>query len=145
MGKRSILGSAVVVCFILITPGGLTAQTPAPRIIEIVMTPFKFEPNQIHLTEGETVVIRLINADRMGRVHNVAATYLANLPVVLRGDATQGLNEGRRVIAVEAGRSGEFEFVARGRGSYPFICDVTIHAFLGQTGAFFVRPAQVYE
>jgi hypothetical protein len=49
------------------------------------------------------------------------------------------------VINIAAGRTGEFEFAARGRGSYPFICDVTIHAFLGQAGAFIVRPAQIYE
>ncbi len=145
MVRGLVLGVLIGITLTLSMPVAGSAQSTRRRVVEVVMTPFKFEPSQIRVNEGDTVVIRLLNADPAGRVHNVASRYLLTLPLVLRGDAYQGVNEERRWIAVDAGKRGEFEFVARGRGSYPFICDITIHAFLGQAGALFVDPGPIPE
>jgi hypothetical protein len=87
--RRWVVGFALLAGLLLAAPLPVPAQAPTPRVIEIVMTPFKFEPSLIYLTEGETVIIRLVNADR-GRLHNVAAAYLANQALKIRGDATEG-------------------------------------------------------
>ena len=124
-----MLGTAVAV----------TAQTPSRKVIEVTMTSFKYDPNQIKVQEGDSVVIRLRNVDPFGRTHNFSSAYLLNLPVTVRGDATQGTSEGRKWIAVEAGKTGELEFVAQGRGSFAIICSLFDHASRGHTGMLFVQ------
>jgi plastocyanin len=118
------------------------AQSPPRKVIEVVMTSYKFEPNQIRVTEGETVVVRLKNADPVGRRHNLASAYFANIPLALRGDGEEGTSEGRKFVVVDAGKQAEFEFTARGRGSYAFICSLFDHAARGQTGVLLVQPPQ---
>lgn len=143
MRKRMTLTGLLVAAATLGMAAGAPAQTPSRKIIEIVMTSYKYEPSQIRITEGDTVVIRLKNADQTGRRHNFSSTYLLNIPLTLRGDGEEGTNEGRKFVAVEAGKQAEFEFVAKGRGSYAFICTVFDHAIRGQTGALIVgAPAQ---
>lgn len=117
------------------------AQTPSRKVFEITASSFKFEPNQITFNEGDTVVIQLRNADQSGRPHNIAARYLANIPLTVRGDGLQAIEEERKYVRVDAGKQAEFEFVATGRGSYAFICSVFVHSAAGMTGAIFVRPA----
>jgi FtsP/CotA-like multicopper oxidase with cupredoxin domain len=94
------------------------------------------------VTEGETVVIRLKNTDPVGRRHNLASAYFANIPLTLRGDGEEGTNEGRKFVVVDAGRQAEFEFTAKNRGSYAFICSLFDHAARGQTGVLIVQGAQ---
>jgi uncharacterized cupredoxin-like copper-binding protein len=120
-------------------PAAVPAQTPARRVIEVTMTSYKYDPNQIRFAEGETVIIRLRNIDPFGRAHNFSTVYLLNIPVTVRGDAAQGTSDGRKWIAVEAGKTGEFEFVAQGRGSFAVICSLFDHASRGHTGALFVQ------
>ena len=117
------------------------AQTPQRKVIEITMSSFKFEPSVIQVNEGDTVVVRLRNADAQGRPHNVASRYFADVPLTVSGDGQQDVAEGRKYVQVPAGKQAEFTFVAQNRGSYAFICGVFIHSFAGMTGQIFVRPA----
>jgi plastocyanin len=139
MRLRRLRDIALVAAAVAIVGTAATAQTPSRRVIEVTMTSYKYDPSQITVSEGDVVVIRLRNIDPFGRAHNFSTAYLLNVPVTVRGDATQGVNEGRRWIAVEAGKTGEFEFVAKGRGSYPIICSLFDHAARGHTGALFVQ------
>ncbi|MDR7482565.1 MAG: cupredoxin domain-containing protein [Armatimonadota bacterium] len=115
------------------------AQTLTKRTIEVVMTSYKYEPNQLRLVDGEIVVLRLRNADAFGRTHNFASAFLVNIPLVVRGDGLEGTSEGRRFVSVEAGKTAEVEFTVRGRGSYAFLCTLFDHAFRGQTGILIVQ------
>jgi plastocyanin len=121
--------------------GRAPAAPAARRVIEILMTSFKYEPNQIALTDGETVTIRLKNGDQFGRRHNFATAYLAGIPIVVRGEAVDGTSEGRRYVTVEAGKQADVEFTVRNRGSYAFLCTLFDHAEKGQTGTLVVRAA----
>lgn len=121
-------------------PGRTPAQTRAPKVYEITMTSFKFEPSQIRVTEGETVVLRLRNADTERRFpHDIASRYFVGVPLTVRGAARQGEEEGRRFVRLDFGQSAEVEFVAQHPGSYAFICSVFIHSWAGMTGALFVE------
>lgn len=137
---RALVVGLVVAAVVGGTAAAVIAQTSPRKVIEVIMTSYKYDPSQITVSEGDLVVIRLRNIDPFGRAHNFATAYLLNIPVTVRGDATQGVSEGRRWIAVEAGKTGEFEFVAKGRGSYPIICSLFDHAARGHTGALFVQP-----
>jgi plastocyanin len=117
------------------------APTAAKRVIEITMTSFKFEPNQLRLNDGETVIVRLKNIDPFGRRHNFATSYLASIPITVRGDAVDGTSEGRRFVTVDAGTQADVEFTVRNRGSYAFLCTLFDHAEKGQTGTMLVRAA----
>ncbi len=121
-------------------PAAAPAQAPR-KVFEITMTSFKFEPNQIRFNEGDTVVLRLINTDQFGRPHDLASRYLLDIPLTIRGDGREDIVEGRKRIFVDAGKRAEVEFVAKGRGSFAFICGLFAHAAQGMTGAFIVGPA----
>ena len=141
MRYRFVLIGLLLVAITLGVSTSVPAQTPVRKVIEITMTSFKFEPNEIRVNEGDTVLIRLRNADQAGRPHAVASRYLVDIPLTVRGDGRQGVDEGRKFVQVDASKQAEFEFVAQNRGSYAFICSVFIHSFAGMTGAIFVRPA----
>ena len=141
MATRALLSGLLVAAVVAGAAAAVVAQTPPRKVIEITVTSYKYDPNQIKITEGDAVVIRLRNVDPFGRAHNFSTAYLLNIPVAVRGDVSQGTSEGRRWIAVEAGKTGEFEFVAQGRGSFPIICSLFDHASRGHTGALFVQSA----
>ncbi len=141
MRTRVLLTGLLVTAATLGITATVPAQTPSRKVIEVTTTSYKYEPNQIRFNEGDTVVIRLRNIDPVGRAHNFSSAYLLNIPVTVRGDATQGTNEGRKWIAVDAGKTGEFEFVAQGRGSFAILCSLFDHASRGHTGALFVQLA----
>lgn len=131
---------------LLVIMAMLSVPTAAPaqatrKAFEITMTSFKFEPNLIRFQEGDTVVLQLINADQSGRAHDLASAYLLDVPLAIRGDGRVSVSEGRKRIFVDAGKRAEVEFVARGRGSFAFICSLFAHAAQGMTGAFIVAPA----
>lgn len=123
------------------TAAAVIAQPTSRKVIDVTLTSYKYDPNQIRINEGDAVVIRLRNVDPFGRAHNFSTAYLLNIAITVRGDVTQGTSEGRRWIAIEAGKTGEFEFVAQGRGSFPIICSLFDHASRGHTGALFVQSA----
>jgi uncharacterized cupredoxin-like copper-binding protein len=140
MKLRALLALGLVFATTLGLAASVPAQTPNRKVIEVTLTSFKFEPSQIVVNEGDTVVIRLKNADQANRPHNIASRYFVDLPLTVRGDATQAVDEGRKYVRVDAGKQAEFEFVAANRGSYAFICSVFLHSAAGMTGAIFVKP-----
>jgi plastocyanin len=142
MKIRALLALALVFATTLGFAASVPAQTPAQKVIEVTLTSFKFEPSQITVNEGDRVVIRLKNADQFGRPHDIAARYFADIPLTVRGDGRQAVEEGRKYVRVDAGKQAEFEFVATSRGSYPFICSVFVHSINGMTGAIFVNPSR---
>jgi uncharacterized cupredoxin-like copper-binding protein len=142
MTLRPVMLGLLVVALTLGSAATAPAQTSTRRVFDIAMTSFKFEPSQIRVNEGDTVVIRLRNADDVSRFpHDIASRYFASIPLTVRGDARQAMEEDRRYVRLDAGRQAEIEFVATGRGSYAFICSVFTHSFAGMTGAIFVQPA----
>jgi uncharacterized cupredoxin-like copper-binding protein len=138
MLRRLALGGVLIAVLTLGLSTAVPAQTPRKVVIEVKMDSFKFEPSQIKFNEGDTVVLRLINVDQRGRPHNLASTWLANIPVMVRGDGSESAFEGRKGVRVEAGKTAEVEFVAKGRGSAAFICNLFNHADNGMVGAFFI-------
>ncbi|MBI3998939.1 MAG: cupredoxin domain-containing protein [Armatimonadetes bacterium] len=117
----------------------LPAQTTPRRVIEVTLSEYKYEPNQIRFHEGESVVLKLKNiGPRLA--HNMSSRYWLDIPLTIRGDARQGISEDRKWVALDVGREVEVEFIAKGRGSYAVICSIFDHAVQGHTGAFFVLP-----
>ena len=140
MSVRVLLVGLLLAVTTLGITAAVAAQTPARRIIEVTMSEYKFEPNQIRFNEGDTVVLKLTNAGpRM--VHNMSSRYWMEINLTVRGDGRQGISEDRKWIALDPGKSTEIEFVAKGRGSFAILCSIFDHASRGHTGAFFVQAA----
>lgn len=140
MSVRVLLVGLLLAVTTLGITAAVAAQTPARRLIEVTMSEYKFEPNQIRFNEGDTVVLKLTNAGpRM--VHNMSSRYWLEINLTVRGDGRQGISEDRKWIALDPGKSTEIEFVAKGRGSFAILCSIFDHASRGHTGAFFVQAA----
>lgn len=130
----AILGCALALA--LAVPGAQTVRAKERRIISIVATSWKFTPDLISVNRGDTVVIQLSNQDTEKRNHSLAARWLVDKALTVRGDvAREGVDDGRRFFAVAPGSTLELEFVATEAGSFPFICSVFDHATRGQVGA----------
>jgi plastocyanin len=140
MRFRVLLTALLLIGLALGVTKPVPAQTPSRKVVEITMTSFKFEPSEITVNEGDTVVIRLRNADQRGFPHDIASRYFVDIPLTVRGDGRQAVEEGRKYVRVDAGKQAEFEFVAQNRGSYAFICSVFVHSINGMTGAIYVKP-----
>ncbi len=85
------------------------------------------------------MVLQLANVDPQ-RPHNIASAFWNTVNFTVRGDAVQGTNEGLKRVQLEAGKTAEVEFVAKGRGQVVFICSVFDHASRGMTGAVIIWP-----
>ncbi len=140
MKFRLLVAAGLLVAVTLGISTAGTAQTPARKVFEITAVTYKFEPSVIRVNEGDTVVIRLRNIDQRWP-HDIASRYFLNIPLTVRGDGREVIEEGRKYVRVTPGKSTEFEFVATSRGSYAFICAFFTHAFDGMTGQIFVQPA----
>ena len=79
-----------------------TAQTPAPRVIEISAKKFEFAPNVVTLKKGEPVTLRLTSTDRAHGLL-VKAFHID--------------------LDVEGGKTTEVTFTPAESGSFPAICD----------------------
>ncbi len=122
---------------------GVSGPAPAQTklVIKINLSSWKFEPDIIKFNDGDTVVLQLVNVDSQ-RPHNIASAFLNTVDLTLRGDAVQGTTpDGWKHVQVEPGKTGEIEFVAKGRGQVGFICSVFDHASRGMTGAMIIWPA----
>lgn len=139
MRHRFALVSALVVSMTLGLITAVPAQAPARKVIEVTLSEFKIEPSQITFSEGDTVIIRMRNVGPRFP-HNIATRYWTNIPLTVRGDARQGVDEERKWVQLEPGRSAEVEFVAQGRGSAGIICSVGLHSAAGMTGTFLIEP-----
>ncbi len=139
MHMRLLFAGLLVAVVTLGPTAAVPAQTSSRKVIEVTLSEYKYEPNQIRFNEGDTVIIKMTNAGPRF-THNISTRYWLNIPLTVRGDSRQGISEDRKWVALDAGKSGEVEFVAQGRGSFAILCGLFDHASRGHTGAFFVLP-----
>ncbi len=136
--RRALLALTVAVLAVSTAGAG-----PAPRVIRVSMTSFKFEPNLISLRQGERVVLELVNEDAQ-RPHNMASELFNQTELSVRGEFRQGTTtDGRRFVFVDVGKRAEVEFTVPRilAGEVAFLCSVGQHAAQGMTGAFMIQPA----
>jgi len=134
-----VLAGALVVLMLFVLNTGAPAKSK--RFIKISMVSYKYVPDVITMNAGDTVVLQLQNDDPQ-RNHSIASPYFSTVSFTVRGDAQQRVApSGFKVVQLEPGKKAEVEFVAAGHGQFTFLCEVFIHASLGQTGAFIVWPA----
>ncbi len=136
--RRALLALAVAVLVVSAAGAG-----PAPRVIRVSMTSFKFEPNLISLRQGERVVLELVNEDAQ-RPHNLASELFNQTELTVRGEFRQGTTtDGRRFVFVDVGKRAEVEFTVPRvpAGQVAFLCSVGQHAAQGMTGAFVIQVA----
>jgi cytochrome c oxidase subunit 2 len=84
------------------TPGGSSAQSPEPRVIEVVAKRFAFEPSEIEVTVGERVTLAVRSADG---VHGIEIKKVKVKKEIPRGAAPVMI-----------------EFTADEAGRFPILC-----------------------
>ncbi|HEY3248989.1 MAG TPA: cupredoxin domain-containing protein [bacterium] len=143
MRMRVMLAAGILAAVILISAGGqLRAFAQGSRkVFQISAVSYKYTPNLISVNRGDTVVIQFSNDDPERRSHSIAARWLVNLDVAARGTFRTGVADERRFFATDAGQKFEIEFVASQAGSFPFVCGISNHGALGQSGAINVVAA----
>ncbi len=100
--------------------GGTSGGGGNAQDITITATDFKFDPNTINATAGQTINVTLVN----------------------KGSATHTFvvkDAGNFKISADAGQSTKGTFTAPAAGTYQFICDVPGHAEQGMTGQLIVK------
>jgi cytochrome c oxidase subunit 2 len=99
-----LIGRAVLLATLLVG-GQMSAAEPAgsPRVIRVVAKKFDFTPAEIHVRQGEHVVLELVAADRK---HGFKLPELG-----IRAD-------------VLPGTSSRVEVTPQKPGRYPFACDI---------------------
>ncbi len=137
MRHQSVLAALILAAITLGMATAVPVQTTR-RVIDVTLSEYKYEPNQIRFNEGDTVVLKLTNAGPRF-VHNMSSRFWLEINLTVRGDGRQGISEDRKWIALDPGKSAEVEFIAKGRGSFAILCTIFDHASRGHTGAFFVQ------
>jgi len=89
----------IAFAFLTVAPG---AQTPEPRVIEVVAKRFAFEPSPIEVTVGETVRLLVTSADG---VHGIEIKKFKVKKEIPRG-----------------GDPVTIEFTASEAGEFPILC-----------------------
>jgi uncharacterized cupredoxin-like copper-binding protein len=114
----------------------IVAATPAvaqqPRQLEVDLSNFKFQPNQIHLKAGESVRLHLVNAASGG--HNFTAPDFfahariepADAKAVVDGSVEIDGRQSRDIVLVPA------------RGTYKLRCTHAFHKMFGMSGEIVV-------
>lgn len=96
--------------FIYLAPGEGEEVGPQERIIEVTASQWKFEPNEIVVNKGDTVILRItssLDADPSFDAHGF---------LILGYDVPNTVLPKGEVV--------EVKFVADKAGSYPFICTI---------------------
>lgn len=93
----------------LVWLGGCSQPLPRDTTLEVVATEMAFRPTTLEATQGEMIVIRLVNNGK--EAHNL----LVELP------------SGTRQIAAEDGVDAVLTFPARDLGTFRFYCSIPGH------------------
>ena len=115
----------------LLLVASVAAPAQEPRIVQIQLSSFKFEPKEIHLRAGEPVVLRLTNTSDGG--HNFAAPQFFGAAAIQSGG---GLEDG--AIEVPEGQTREIRLTPV-RGTYRLRCTHTLHTTFGMSGSIIVE------
>ena len=115
----------------LLLAASVAAPAQEPRIVQVQLSSFKFEPKEIHLRAGEPVVLRLTNTSDGG--HNFAAPQFFGAATIQSGG---GLEDG--AIEVPEGQTREIRLTPV-RGTYRLRCTHTLHTTFGMSGSIVVE------
>ena len=74
MITRTSCAGLVAVALAAVTVATAAAPAGAPRTVDVAAADFRFEPETIQVTEGETVVLRARSTD--GKAHGIAIKEL---------------------------------------------------------------------
>ncbi len=115
------------------------------RTIEVVMTEFAFEPNEIHVQVGETV--RLLLRNEGGVLHDITTEEFhgdveaANSATHDDGNGDHHADVSEFHAAAEAGGTSELVFTAEEAGTFDLFCSVPGHQQLGMTATLIVEES----
>ena len=114
---------------LLAAPAATPAQ-PAARTVEVQLTSFDFNPDEIRLTAGQPIVLRLTNPGRGG--HNFSAPQFFAAARVDAGPVEDGAVEvpGHRAVEVR---------LVPAAGRYRLRCTHIFHTTLGMRGTIIVE------
>jgi cytochrome c oxidase subunit 2 len=93
---------AIALLAAAVAPGGSSAQSQEPRLIEVVAKRFAFEPSEIEVTVGERVRLSVVSADG---VHGIE---------IKKVKVKKEIPRGTEPVMIE--------FTATEAGRFPIVC-----------------------
>jgi cytochrome c oxidase subunit 2 len=69
------------------SPGAMSRQAPAPRVVEVTAERFEFWPPEITVTQGEEIELRIQSADTIHGFHIVGTNTSLIVPKRGKGEA----------------------------------------------------------
>lgn len=127
---------------------GLTAHAaadertvpPAPQVVTIRLTEYKFEPAQIEIQRGKPVDLKLVNSGKV--LHEFVTDVLADLTVDVETKDAIALVRGVEELEVLPGATVILRFTPKEAGEFSFRCDAEVpvsHHDNGMKGTLIVR------
>ena len=141
VARRASIALMSVFALVLAACSGTTSNaTPAgPKVINVTMQEFSFQPSEISVRVGQPVKIVLANK---GAVLHDFSSPDARVEMTESHGATHEMAgmDVKMHAAVEAGQIGTLEFKPTQAGTYTFNCTVAGHKDAGMVGKLVVTP-----
>ena len=138
---RARIALILVFALVLAACGGTPSNiTPiGPRVINVALQEFGFQPAEIPVKVGQPVKIILKNNGTV--THDFSSTD-AMVTVMNSQGAMHDMDNMNLMMhaAVEAGQSGSIEFTPTQAGTYTFWCTVAGHKEAGMVGKLVATP-----
>lgn len=97
------------------------AVPPAPQMVTIRLTEYKFEPAGIEIQSGKPVELTLVNSGKV--LHEFVTDLLADLTVDVETKGAIALVRGVEELEVLPGSTVVLRFTPKKTGEFPFRCD----------------------
>lgn len=126
----------------LVFASALLASTPAAaqapdfsqaQVVEVTLSNFKFTPQDVHLTAGQPVILRLTNSGGGGHNFDAPAFFTS---ASIRPTDTAAIRNGE--VELRGHQSVDIGLVPVA-GNYPLRCTHPLHAAFGMTGTITVE------
>lgn len=116
------------------------AVPPAPQVVTIRLTEYKFEPDRVEVQSGKPVELHLVNSGKV--LHEFVSDVLSDVTVDLETKGTIALVHGVEELEVLPGATVVLRFTPKKAGEFAFRCDAEVpvsHHESGMKGTLVVR------
>jgi plastocyanin len=126
--------AAVLAAFGVVAASGTAFAQDAPTPITVQLTDYRYTPDEIDLTHGQSYVLHLVNPHGGGHDLSAKAFFQS---ITLTPESAEVVHNGD--VEVKGGQSADVAFTAGAAGTYEMHCTHPMHAMFGMKGKIVVQ------